>query len=122
MLGDYKSFKELKEEVSETYDSMAMLLEKFDWNLFSADGQNKVEAYAILDDNFRIARDIESLIDYVADEICKLEKEIKTATPEDAAEKKEVIKLLANYIVDNCDDELTDGRSEFDYNHRKRGC
>lgn len=122
MFSDYKSFKELKEEVSETYDSMAMLLEKFDWNLFSADGQNKIEAYAILDDCFREARDIESLIDYVADEICKLEKEIQEATPEDAAEKKEVIKLLANYIVENVADELTDGRREFDLNHRKRGC
>lgn len=122
MFSDYKSFKELKEEVTETYASIAQLLEKFDWNLFSADGQNKIEAYAILDDCFRIARDIESLIDAVADEICKLEKEIKTANPEDAAEKKEVIKILANYIVDNCDDELTDGRREFDRNHRTRGC
>jgi phage host-nuclease inhibitor protein Gam len=119
MFSNYKSFKELKEDVSETYGSFAQLLEKFDWSIFSADGQNKVEAYAILDDCFRISRDIKSLIDAVADEICTLEKEM---TPDDAAEKTEVIKILANYIVDNCDDELTDGRREFDRNHRTRGC
>ena len=119
MFSNYKSFKELKEEVSETYASIAQVLEKFGWDLFSADGQNKVEAYAILDDCFRISRSIESLIDNVADEICKLEKEM---TPDDAADKKAVIRILANYIVDNVADELTDGRREFDYNHRKRGC
>ena len=119
MYSDYKSFKELREEVSETCASTEQLLEKFDWSFFSADGQNKIEAYEILDDCFRIARSIESLIDNVADEICKLEKEM---TPDDAAEKKVVIKILANYIVDNCDDELTDGRREFDRNHRIRGC
>lgn len=43
-------------------------------------------------------------------------------TPDDAAEKKAVIRILANYIVDNVADELTDGRREFDGNHRKRGC
>lgn len=119
MFSNYKSFKELKEDVSETYANIAQLLEKFGWDFFSVDGQNKVEAYAILDDCFRISRSIESLIDNVADEICKLEKEM---TPDDAAEKKEVIKLLANYIVENVADELTDGRREFDRNHRTRGC
>lgn len=42
MFSNYKSFKELKEEVSETYANIAQLLEKFGWDLFSADGQNKV--------------------------------------------------------------------------------
>lgn len=122
MIGDYKSFKELKKEAVETYDSFAQLLEKFDWSIFSADGQNKVEAYAILEENFREARDIESLVAFIAYEISKLEKEIPEANAEDATEKKEVIKILANYIVDNCDDELTDGYREFDGNHRTLGC
>lgn len=126
MKGDYMSFKELKENVSETYASIAQLLEKFDWGFFSEDGQNKIETYAILDDCFNIADDLKDLAYRVADEIIKLEKEIKSfieaGNQKDADEKKEVVKLLVRYIRHNLEEEIWEEHSEFDYNHYKRGC
>lgn len=121
--GNYMSFQELKDSVSETYSSIAQLLEKFDWGFFSEDGQNKIEAYAILDDCFRIADDLQELVKYVADEIVKLGKEAREAGSEkDADEKKEVIKYLARYIRHNCEEELWIDYEEFDLSHYKRGC
>lgn len=121
--GNYMSFKELKDSVSETYSSIAQLLEKFDWGFFSEDGQNKIEVYAILDDCFRIADDLEELVKYVANEIAKLGKEAREAASEkDAAEKKEVVKYLARYIRHNCEEELWIDYEAFDHSHYKRGC
>lgn len=113
----YDSFQKLKENVSETYSSIAQLLEKFDWGFFSEDGQNKIETYAILDDAFNFASDFHDLVKFVSNEISKLESEIKTATPEDAAEKTEVIKLLAQYIRHNLEEELWQDYPEFDKKH-----
>lgn len=123
MARDYMSFNELKESVTETYSSIAQLLEKFDWGFFSEDGQNKIEVYAILDDCFRFADDLNDLVKCVADEIGKLDKEIREAASEkDAAEKKEVVKYLARYIRHNCEEELWIDYKEFDHSHYKRGC
>lgn len=121
--GNYMSFQELKDSVSETYSSIAQLLEKFDWGFFSEDGQNKIETYAILDDCFRIADDLNELVKYVADEIHKLGREVREAASEkDASEKKEVVKYLARYIRHNCEEELWIDYEEFDHSHYKRGC
>ena len=118
----YDSFQKLKENVSETYGNIAMLIEKFDWGFFSEEGQNKIEAYAILDDAFMFAADFRDLVQFVSNEISKLEGEIKTAKPEDAAEKREVIKLLAKYIRNNLEDDLWQDFPAFDKNHAERGC
>ena len=121
--GDYMSFQELKDSVSETYSSIAQLLEKFDWGFFSEDGQNKIEVYAILDDCFRIADDLEELVKYVADEIGKLGMEVLAAdSKKDADDKKEVIKHLSRYIRHNCEEELWIDYKEFDLSHYRRGC
>ena len=121
--GDYMSFKELKDSVNETYSNIAQLLEKFDWGFFSEDGQNKIETYAILDDCFRIADDLEELVRYVSDEIVKLAKEAREAgSQKDEDEKKEVIKHLARYIRHNCEEDLWIDYEEFDLRHYRRGC
>lgn len=123
MKGDYMSFNELKENASDIYSSITQLLEKFDWDFFSEDGQNKIEAYAILDDCFQIADDLQELVKYVADEIHKLGREVREAASEkDAAEKKEVVKYLVRYIRHNCEEELWIDYEEFDHSHYKRGC
>ena len=95
----YDSFEKLKESVSETYSSIAQLLEKFGWEFFSEDGQIKIEAYKILDDCFRISDDLEELVKYVSDEIVKLKKEAQeTETLKAEDEKKAIIKHLYRYI------------------------
>lgn len=122
----YDSFDKLKENVVETYGSIAQLLEKFDWGFFSEDGQNKIEAYEILDDCFHIADDLKELAYWVADRIIKLEKEIKSYSEagkqKDADEKKEIVKYLVRYIRFNLAEEIWEEHSEFDHNHYKRGC
>ena len=120
--GDYMSFQELKDSVSETYSSIAQLLEKFDWGFFSEDGQNKIEVYAILDDCFLIADDLEELVKFVVDEIVKLEKEAREAgSRKDEDDKKAVIKHLTRYIRHNCEESLWIDYEEFDLNHYRRG-
>lgn len=126
MARHYDSFEKLKENVSETYGSIVQLLEKFDWGFFSEEGQLKVETYAILDECFDIADDLEELVWYVSDEIGKLEKEIKkyreALSLNNADEKNEVLKLLVRYIRHNLEEELWIDYEEFDHNHYKRGC
>lgn len=124
----YESFDKLKEKVSETYSSIAMLLEKFGWDFFSEDGANKVEAYAILDDAFQIADSLEDLAKIIAGEVYKLEKGIQAcresrlpSAPKDAEEKNEVLKLLVKYIRHNLDEDLWKDYTEFDHAHT-RGC
>ena len=112
--GNYMSFQELKDSVSETYSSIAQLLEKFDWGFFSEDGQNKIEAYAILDDAFNAADDHNDLVKIVSNEVAKLKKEMDTATPEEAVEKKEVVKLLVKYIRHNLEEDFWKDYPEYD--------
>ncbi|MGN0999735.1 MAG: hypothetical protein ACI4PO_09305 [Faecousia sp.] len=125
---DYKSFNELRDSVSDTYSSMAQLLEKFDWGFFSEDGCNKIEVYSTLNDNFLDADDKTELVKIVAGEIDEREKSIKHLREKGAShflkeikEKNEVIKYLAKYIRHNCERELWADYPEFDYNHSTYG-
>lgn len=122
----YDSFRKLKESVADTYGNMAMLLEKFDWSFFSEDGQNKIEAYAILDDAFNLADDKKELVQIVAGEVRKLEKKVEESrnagSDKDADDSNAVLKLLVKYIRHNLDEEFWDEYSEFNIKHYHVGC
>lgn len=112
----YHRFQSLKENVSETYGSMAQLLEKFGWSFFSADACNQIEAYEVLDDAFKASADGEELVGYVANEIGQLKQKAKDG------DDREVIKHLVKYVRDNFPEELWDEYAEFNLSHLRRGC
>ena len=111
MARHYDSFDKLKENVSETYASIAQLLEKFDWEFFSEDGAKKIEAYEILDDAFRFASDHNDLVKYVAGQVYEMANTVA---------KEEVVVYLVKYIRHNLAEEFWQDYSEF--NLFKRGC
>lgn len=112
----YHRFKSLKENVSETYGSMAQLLEKFDWGFFTNDACNQIQAYEVLNDAFGFADDGKELVSYVANEIVKLKQKAKDA------DDREVIKYLVKYIRFNFPEDLWDEHPEFNHSHLCRGC
>ena len=122
----YDSFRKLRESVADTYGNMAMLLEKFDWGFFSEEGQNKIEAYAILDDAFELDADKKELVQIVAGEVHKLEKKIKeyreAGSEKDAEDSNAVLKLLVKYIRHNLDEEIWEEYPDFNIKHYHVGC
>lgn len=112
----YHRFKSLKENVSETYGSMAQLLEKFDWGFFSADACNQIEAYEVLNEAFGFSDDGKELVSYIANEIVKLKQKAKDG------DDREVIKYLVKYIRHNFPEELWIEYQEFNLPHLHRGC
>lgn len=125
MVKYYDNYEWMKMKENETFDSIEQLLEKFGWSFFSEDGANKAEAHTILHDCFELAAARDELVKAVAEEIGKLEKEIKLyreAGTQGADDKNEVLKYLVRYIRLNCEEELWKEYPEFDYNHYKRGC
>ena len=108
-------FMKQKEEVAETYDSMAQLVEKFDWDFFTDDACNQITAYEALHDAFKKASGSEDLVNRVANEISRLKRK---ADDDD----REVIKHLVKYIRDNFSEDLWDQHTEFNLSHLRRGC
>lgn len=113
MLRYDKSLRELQTEHAETYSCMTLLLEKYDWEFFSADGASEIQAYEILDDVFGLAYSLEHLACLVANEIYKMNREIQKADSEDAEEKRAVIAKLVSYITYNIDPEIWSEHPEF---------
>lgn len=109
-------FKSLKENVSETYGSMAQLIEKFDWGFFTNDASNQIQAYEVLDEAFGFSDDGNELVRYVANEISGLKQKAKDA------DDYEVIKYLVKYIRFNFPEELWDEYENFNLSHLHRGC
>lgn len=112
----YRDFKGLKEDVSETYESMAQLVEKFDWGFFTDEACNQIRAYEVLADIFKRVYDSEDLVDRVANEISWLKGKVKDD------DDREVIKNLVKYVRENFSDELWDQHAEFNLSHLHRGC
>lgn len=112
----YHRFNSLKENVSETYGSMAQLLEKFDWGFFTDDACNQIEAYEILNEAFEFSADSKDLVKHVAEKIADLKEKAKDVDDFD------VIKYLVKYIRFNFHPELWDEYPEFNHSHLTRGC
>lgn len=125
MLG-YDDFKTLKKDVAETWDGMAILLEKFDWAFFTDEAAIQVEAYEILNDSFKASCDSEDLVKRVAEEIINLENKIrlqrKVGSKADAEDNNAVLKHLVKYIRENFPEDICNEHTEFDHSHYVWGC
>ena len=115
-MAKHDDFFELQKEVKETWDSIAVLLEKFDWGFFTNDACNQIQAYEVLNEAFGFSDDSKELVSYVANEIVKLKQKAKDA------DDREVIKYLVKYIRFNFPEELWDEHTEFNHSHLCRGC
>lgn len=118
----YDDFRALKKDVEETWDSIAQLLEKFDWDFFSASGSVQAQGYELLDDAFKASFTKEEVAAYMANEVAVIKNRIKnTQNQERAAELLAIGNWLIDYIRENFEDEITNDYSEFTHAYL-RGC
>ena len=122
----YTDFEDQKKNVKETWSSMALLLEKFDWKFFTEEAAIQVEAYEILDDAFDFADDSADFVKLISDEIDKLEEKIKlqrkVGSKTDADDSNALLKYLVKYVHFNFPEDLWKESPEFDNNHYVWGC
>lgn len=121
-MAEHDEFFALLKEVKETWDSIAVLLEKFGWDFFSEAGAVKAQAYEILDDAFRASHSKEEVASYVANEIYVIKNRIKNTDNQERAEEHRAIgNCLIEYIIDNFEEEITSDHSELTRSYL-RGC
>lgn len=118
----YEDFKALKRDAEGTWDSIAQLLEKFDWDFFSASGAVQAQGYELLDDAFKASFTKEEVAAYIANEVAVIKNRIKnTQNQERASELLAIGNWLIDYIRKNFEDEITSDHPEFSRTYL-RGC
>jgi len=121
-MASYEDFRALKKDVEETWDSIAQLLEKFDWDFFSASGSVQAQGYELLDDAFKASFTKEEVAAYIANEVAVIKKRINnTQNQERADELLAIGNWLINYIRENFEEEITSDHPEFSLSYL-RGC
>lgn len=110
----YEDFKTLQKDVEETWDSIAQLLEKFDWDFFSDSGAATAQGYELLDDAFKASGTKEEVAAYVANEVSVIKSRVKnTQNKERGDELLAIGNWLINYICENFEEEFVSEHREF---------
>lgn len=121
-MSGYANFDKLEKDVAERWDSIAQLLEKFDWDFFSDSGAVIAQGYEILDDAFKASLAKEEVAARVATEIAVIKNRRKnTQNTERSAELLAVGDWLIDYICENFEDEITNDCPQFSHAYL-RGC
>lgn len=121
-MAKHDDFFELQKEVKETWDGIAVLLEKFDWDFFSEAGSIKAQGYEILDDAFRACNTKEAVAAYVANEVYVIKNRIKnTENQARADELKAIGNYLVDYMIENFEEKILSDHSELTRAYL-RGC
>lgn len=122
----YEDFDTLKKDMLDTWRSMELLLEKFDWKFFTDEAAIQVEAYGILADAFDVSDDRADFFKIVAGEIFKREQKVnlnrKIGNLSEALDENALLRHLATYVCNNFPDEECNEYREFNTRYSIWGC
>ena len=114
------SFWMMRDSAFEVYKSMNVLLDEFDWEVFSEEGAIRCEAYEILTDAFKRCDSKVDLAAIVAGEINNLwydmREERRKGAPENLEEAEhlsQIARYLIRYMIYNCEEECLEDHAEY---------
>lgn len=121
-MAKYDDFRELHEEVTETWKSVEVLIDKFGWDFFSKVGAIAAQGYELLDDAFRDCTTKKEVAAYMANEIAVIKKRFKnTSNKERADELMAIGNWLIGYINRKFEEEIISDLPELNPSYL-RGC
>lgn len=104
---EHENFLALQKDVVERWDSIAQLLEMFDWDFFSDSGAVIAQGYEILDDAFKASCTMKEVATYVANEVAVIKTRRKnTQNNERSAELLAIGNWLIDYTRANFEEEI----------------
>ena len=111
-------FKTLEKDVTERWDSIELLLDKFGWDFFSDSGAVTAQGYELLDDAFTASLTKEEVAAYIANEVSVIKsRRENTQNTERSAELLAIGDWLIDYIRANFEDEITNNYPQFTHTY-----
>lgn len=111
-------FKTLEKDVTERWDSIEQLLDKFDWDFLSDSGAVTAQGYELLDDAFKASGTKEEVAAYIANEVAVIKMRRKnTQNTERSAELLAIGDWLIDYIRENFEDAITNDYPHFTHTY-----
>lgn len=116
---EYKSFEDLRKDVSDTFSAFCTLRDHLGWSILNKKGSNQFLACGALRECFDFSENKSDLVAQVAALILDIRVSIKeeacrmTNPKSFIEERTEVAELLQKYVRHNCERELWENVPEF---------